>query len=86
MIEQGFDGFTFDAWLGVAAPAGTPPPIARQLETALAAAFAEAGTRERLDALGLEPSPAGPVAMRASIERNLGLNRELLARAGVAPA
>ncbi|MBR0679506.1 tripartite tricarboxylate transporter substrate binding protein [Roseomonas eburnea] len=85
MIEQGYEGFTFDAWLSVAAPAGTPEPIRTVLEAAFIETFADTDNRARLAGLGLEPSPPGAAAVRESIRRNLALNRELLAQAGVTP-
>ena len=86
MIELGYADFTFDAWLSMSAPAGTPQPVLTALETALVDTFAEPETRRRLDALGLEPSPPGAAALRESIRRNLELNRDLMARAGIVPA
>lgn len=83
LSELGFTDFHFDAWLGVSAPAGTPPAVAEELEAALVATFAEATTRARLEELGLEPAPPGRAAMFASIRRNLDANRELMARAGI---
>lgn len=81
MIELGYEGFTFDAWLSVAAPAATPAPICATLERT----FNNADSRARLASLGLAPSPPGAQALRDSIRRNLEINRELLAQAGVAP-
>lgn len=85
MIELGYPDFTFDAWLSVAAPAGTPPPIVATLEAAFIETFADEDNRARLAVLGLEPSPPGAAALRDSIRRNLALNRALLSQAGVAP-
>jgi tripartite-type tricarboxylate transporter receptor subunit TctC len=85
MSELGYEGFTFDAWLSVAAPARTPAPIRAALEAAFIETFNDQDSRARLAALGLEPSPPGAEAVRESIRRNLARNRDLLAQAGVVP-
>src|SRR5690606_30047594 len=38
MMEQGFDDFEFNGWLGILAPAGTPEPILKRLEQEVAKA------------------------------------------------
>lgn len=47
--------FDVGAWVGVAAPAGTPRPILAALEQAMLRAMDTADSRERLSAIGIEP-------------------------------
>ncbi|MBL6457401.1 tripartite tricarboxylate transporter substrate binding protein [Belnapia sp. T6] len=83
LIEQGFNDFTFDAWLSMATPARTPAAITGALEAALIATFADPEARARLDTLGLEATPPGAAAVQESIRRNLRLNGELVNQAGI---
>lgn len=47
--------FDVGAWVGVAAPAGTPRPILAALEQAMVRAMDSNDARERLAAIGIEP-------------------------------
>lgn len=80
-VEQGVD-FVWEAWQGIAAPAGTPGEIVRQLRAALLQARASAEFREGLDQLGFEPIDEAaedfPVVIRKETERF----RALVARLG----
>ncbi len=62
VAEQGFAGFAIGDWLGMLAPAGTPPPIIARIAAAAADAVNQPALRPRLDALGLQPAAEGPEA------------------------
>ena len=55
-VEQGFRDITGLGWFGFYAPAGTPKPIVDRLNTAIVKALGAPEVRERLSALGLEPT------------------------------
>jgi tripartite-type tricarboxylate transporter receptor subunit TctC len=59
MEEQGYKGFDYTAFVGIAAPKGTPPQIVARLNQALNEAIRAPAVRQRLDPLGLSV-PAGP--------------------------
>ena len=62
MREQGFEGFTANAWFAFFAAAKTPPEVIRKFSAAVQAALDDAEVRKRLDAAGLQPAylhPAG---------------------------
>lgn len=53
MAEAGFPGFDETApWVGMLAPAGTPPAVVNRLHEAVAKSLANAATRDKLRALG----------------------------------
>src|SRR5262249_11786986 len=54
VIEAGFPKLEATFWLGVVAPAGTPPAIVAQLNASFRASLAPPETRARLDAPGAE--------------------------------
>ncbi len=54
VIEAGYPKLQSPFWLGVVAPAGTPPAIIDKLNAAFRESLAAAETRARLDTLGAE--------------------------------
>lgn len=50
--ELGFDDATFDIWIGMVAPAGTPAPVIARLAAAMETARADAELVAKLDAAG----------------------------------
>ena len=55
MAESGFPGVVFNLWVGMLAPAGTPPEIVSRLNSEIAKAAQAPEVRERLLAEGSEP-------------------------------
>jgi tripartite-type tricarboxylate transporter receptor subunit TctC len=53
-------GFDISTWFGVFAPAGTPPEIVERLNSEMRKALVAPQMRERLAAMGAEPSPTSP--------------------------
>jgi tripartite-type tricarboxylate transporter receptor subunit TctC len=58
--QQGFPGVEAVGWHGVYAPAGTPQPVIDRLSAAIVAALRTPELREKLVALGLEPTGTTP--------------------------
>jgi tripartite-type tricarboxylate transporter receptor subunit TctC len=54
-IESGLPGFDVSGWVGIFAPAGTPPALVERLQKAFADAEADPKVKERFDLLGLQP-------------------------------
>jgi tripartite-type tricarboxylate transporter receptor subunit TctC len=67
-IEQGLPGFVAGSWVGIAAPAGTPPVIINRLSAELQAALSNPEVVEMIRNLGTEPDyiPAAEFAARAN--------------------
>lgn len=58
--EAGVKGLNAASWNGLAAPAGTPAAVVARLNQAVNAALADAGVRQKLEALNLDPHPGSP--------------------------
>jgi tripartite-type tricarboxylate transporter receptor subunit TctC len=71
--ESGLQGFEFNSWFAIMAPAGTPRPIVNALSEAARKALADPDVRARLDAQGLTPRGTTPeelgTALRAQLAR-----------------
>ena len=52
--EAGVPGFVFDSWLGLLAPAGTPPAEVERINAAVRKVLAEPVVQERLARVGVE--------------------------------
>ncbi|HEU5297521.1 MAG TPA: tripartite tricarboxylate transporter substrate binding protein [Burkholderiaceae bacterium] len=59
MTEQGID-LQITLWSGLLAPAGTPPPIVKKLQTEVARIVKLPDVRERMTQLGIEPEGGTP--------------------------
>ena len=57
LAEGGIAGFELVAWQGVVAPAGTPREIVAQLAAQIGKLMADQSTRDKLNAISLEPLP-----------------------------
>lgn len=64
--ESGFPGFDVALWLGMAAPAGTPPAIVAKLNSELGAVLTSPETRDAMmrESYIAEPSAPGELASR----------------------
>jgi tripartite-type tricarboxylate transporter receptor subunit TctC len=54
VAESGVPGYAFDSWLGLLAPAGTPPAEVERINTAVRKVLAEPVVQERLARVGVE--------------------------------
>ena len=86
VIETGVANFSYEAWNGITAPAGTAPDILRRLNTEVVKAVARPDVRERLAAMGYDPvsnSIAEFAALMQSDYQRFGkLVKEIGMRAG----
>jgi tripartite-type tricarboxylate transporter receptor subunit TctC len=71
VIEAGFPKLQSPFWLGVVAPAGTPPDIVNKLNAAFRESLAPAETRARLDTLGAEIKIGTPADFGNMLAREL---------------
>ena len=54
VAEAGTPGYAFDSWLGLLAPAGTPPAEVERINAAVRKVLAEPAVQERLARVGVE--------------------------------
>jgi tripartite-type tricarboxylate transporter receptor subunit TctC len=81
--EVGYPKLNSPFWLGVVAPAGTPPEIIGKLNAAFREALNDPPTRQRLDALGAEIRIDTPESFGKMIESQLALWRGVVKAAGI---
>ena len=67
-VAKTVPGVVFQSWLGIAAPAGTPPAIVDRLNRELRKVLDEPEVQKRLAALGGGSAPTTPDLMRAQVQ------------------
>ena len=67
LAEAGAPGYEFVGWVGIAAPAATPPAIIDRLYRAIAAVESTAEARDWFAAVGAEPGVIAPDAFAAMV-------------------
>ncbi len=73
VVEAGFPKLQAPFWLGVVAPAGTPPAIIDKLNGAFRQAMNDPTTRKRLDELGAEVKIGSPEDFKKMLATELAL-------------
>jgi tripartite-type tricarboxylate transporter receptor subunit TctC len=76
-------GVVFQSWLGIAAPAGTPPAIVERLNRELRKVLDEAEVQKRLAALGGGSAPISPDLMRAQVQTEVERWKKLVESRGI---
>ena len=67
-VAKTVPGVVFQSWLGIAAPANTPPAIVERLNRELRKVLDEQEVQKRLSALGGGSAPISPDLMRAQVQ------------------
>lgn len=84
MVESGFADLNLSAWVGLLAPAKTPPEIVEKLNQAVRAVL-QSEVKDKLASNGMEPAPSTPNELKADIASDLKLHAELVKAAGLQP-
>ena len=86
-IEEslGLRDFDLAAWTGLFGPAGLPKDIQEKLSTTLQQIMAKPELRERILAMGAEPTPSDIPSFTALVKRQLELWGRKVADAGIQP-
>jgi tripartite-type tricarboxylate transporter receptor subunit TctC len=77
MAEAGLKDFVLESWVGLLAPAGTPPATVTRLNAALNEALAAPALRQRLQEMGLTPEGGAPTRMLGQIREETQLYRRI---------
>ena len=85
VIESGLSGYEATNWLGLLAPAATPPEIISKLNVALRKGLAEHETNEKLAALGLEMEDSTPQQFGELIKSEIVRWRPVIKASGAKP-
>ena len=83
--ELGLKGFSVNSWIGVAAPAGTPPEIKEWLSREINAFLARPDTLEKLRGFGYEPLSSTPASASKYLIDELARWKELSSIANIKP-
>jgi len=83
VAEAGVPGFAVDQWYALFAPAGTPKEIVSKLFGEIAKAVAQADTKERLLAMGLDPVGMPPDEFTAYLKTETIKWGKLVREAGI---
>jgi tripartite-type tricarboxylate transporter receptor subunit TctC len=82
LAESGFPGFDVALWLGMAAPAGTPPKIIAALNSALVAILSTAEMQDAMLRQSFVAESCSPDALARRIDADLTKWRDIVATAG----
>jgi tripartite-type tricarboxylate transporter receptor subunit TctC len=85
IAEAGYADYAFTSWVGVLAPAGTPPAIVSTLNTQIAKAMRNPAVVERLAADGSEVVAGSPEQFAAVIKTELARWGKVVKASGMKP-
>jgi tripartite-type tricarboxylate transporter receptor subunit TctC len=84
VAEHGFPGFEAVTWIGIVAPAGTPPPIVAKLNAAFTEIMRDGEIAEKVRTLGAEPLTSTPAEFAAYILAEIAKWQKVVREAGLA--
>ena len=82
VAQAGVKGYEVSNWLGLLAPAGTPPDVLARIHAALGRAMATPALRDQLTGLGIQPAFGSPEAFSALIRSEIPKWAEIVKKAG----
>ncbi len=81
--EAGLKGFELEAWVGIFAPAGTPPEVIAKLSSSIKQAMEQPETKTRANAAGIEIRYLPPEALDALVKRETTFWAKTIREAGI---
>ena len=81
--EAGLKGFELEAWVGIFAPAGTPPDIVSKLSGQIKAALELPETKTRANGAGIELRYLPPSALDALVKKDTAFWAKTIKTAGI---
>jgi tripartite-type tricarboxylate transporter receptor subunit TctC len=83
IAESGLSGFDYNLWVGLFAPAGTPPDIVDKINKDLGRALQAADVKERLANLGAEAMPMTPAEFKTFVHKEIDESAKVIKAAGI---
>lgn len=83
LAEQGIEGFDLQVWVGLAAPAGTPADVMKQLNAEVRKVMTRADVREKFRLAGKTVAPNSIEEQTALVQRQLEVWSRRIADAGL---
>jgi tripartite-type tricarboxylate transporter receptor subunit TctC len=83
VAEFGFPGFEAVTWIGIVAPAGTPPPIVLKLNALITETMRDPEIAEKVRTLGAEPLTSTPEELAAYIRSEIKKWSQVVRDAGI---
>jgi tripartite-type tricarboxylate transporter receptor subunit TctC len=81
--EAGLKGFELEAWVGIFAPAGTPPDVVNKLSASIKQALEMPETRTRAAAAGIDLRYQPPADLAALVQRETAFWAKTIANAKI---
>jgi tripartite-type tricarboxylate transporter receptor subunit TctC len=85
LVESGFPGFITDTFVGLFAPIATPKDVVARLASETQAALKNPDVVKRARGAGFQVIAGGPKDLADRVVREVALNREIIAKAGIEP-
>ena len=82
-LEAGFANSDYTFWVGLFAPAKTPPEVIAKLHATTSEVLRNPALQQKLSALGVEPMPMSPAAFEAYVRNEIASNANLVKAAGI---
>ena len=82
VAESGVDGYVFDSWLGLLAPAATPRPVLEQINAAMQKLLRDPVILERLAKQGIEPRALSVDAFNALLREDFARMAKVVKASG----
>jgi len=83
IAEAALPGFDYNLWVGVFAPAGTPPDIVDKINKDIDRVAQTPDVKERLATLGAEPMPMTPAEFRKFVQAEIEDSAKIIKAAGI---
>jgi tripartite-type tricarboxylate transporter receptor subunit TctC len=85
VAESGIPGFDVTSWYGIVVRSGTPPAVVRKIQADMAEALAAPDVKEKLAALGLDPSGNTPEEFQRLIAAESRKWSDIVRKADIKP-
>jgi tripartite-type tricarboxylate transporter receptor subunit TctC len=85
IAEQGVPGYTTTIWLGIFAPAKTPPAVLQRLQKEIGDAVGSADYKEKLLAIEMQPQSSTSAELAGYLRSDLAKWAKVVKEAGIRP-